>query len=222
MLRTKLTVFAMTGLAVCAIFIACSGLIERPTQSTAVSEQNKGPGDDSLSGGKNTSGNGDGTSVSQAAKHLSVSWPFYNWSSSSGWTDYTTGVSTHVGADKYSHDLSKSNCEGIGIYAGMAGQVVQAIPPTSWNGGYGGTVVVYDWNRHVAIRYSHMKYINVTRGQWVSFRQYLGLLGHTGNATGPHLHITAYENIDHFSGGYPVIPTSHDSEHYFCMIDWIF
>ncbi|MBU0963879.1 M23 family metallopeptidase [Patescibacteria group bacterium] len=172
---------------------------------------------------------GDNNSTALAAKHLSLSWPFYNWTSSNGWTDYTTQSSTHVGADQYSHDLSRANCECIGIYAGISGQVVQAISPNNWNGGYGGTVVIYDWNRHVAVRYSHMRYINVYKGQWVNFRQYLGQLGHTGycvptrpGSTGAHLHITAYENIDHFSGGYPVIPTSRDSEHYSCMIDWIF
>lgn len=161
-----------------------------------------------------------------AAKHLAVSWPFYNWTSSSGWTDYTTSVSTHRGADQYSHDLSRPNCEGIGMYAGISGQVVVA---GDQNNGYGNTVVVYDWGRHVAVRYSHMRYIAVYHGQWVGFRQYLGQLGHTGNviptspgSTGAHLHITAYENIDHFSGGYPVIPTLNDATSYSCMIDWVF
>lgn len=206
-------------MAVGATFEGCSKPTEpntvltipplQPADTTLTSDQRPGP-----------------EQTATAAKHLSVSWPFYNWTSSSGWTDYTTTVSTHRGADQYSHDLSMPNCEGIGMYAGIAGQVV--IAGDQYNG-YGNTVVIYDWNRHVAVRYSHMRFIAVSRGQWVGFRQYLGQLGHTGNviplstgSTGAHLHITAYENIDHFSGGYPVIPTLNDATSYSCMIDWIF
>ena len=169
---------------------------------------------------------------------IGIAWPFGRWDNPNDWVgwqgDSYGGVSgsfcgghrnhTHSGADLKARDLSRSGCNGVRIYAGFTGKVVQVYKrcenkKSSCNGGYGNTVVIYDVNRHVAIRYSHLSYVAVRKGQRVRRGQYLGKVGKSGNITGPHLHLAAYENIDHFdSQGYPVIPTLCDSEWYCCRV----
>lgn len=123
-------------------------------------------------------------------------------------------VSTHSGADYYSRDLTRSGAYGKPIYAGISGRVVVARD----DGAYGKTVVIYDASRRVALRYAHLSSIGVSHNQWVNPGQYIGKVGNTGNVTGTHLHINGYENIDHFQGGDPVIPTLCDSNYYACAI----
>ncbi len=162
---------------------------------------------------------------------LSVAWPLgpenpNNWT---GWQESrTSGASgsfcggtrswTHSGADYMARDLNKSGWSDYGknVYAGINGRVVQAISPNEWNHGYGGTVVVYDHSRRVALRFSHLSEVAVSHNQIVTFRTRIGKVGNSGNSTGPHLHPAAYENIDNFNGNDPVIPTLCDSEWYTC------
>ncbi|MEU0096926.1 M23 family metallopeptidase [Kribbella sp. NPDC006257] len=76
---------------------------------------------------------------------------------------------------------------GSPVLASAAGTVVSA----GVNGGYGNEVVVSHgggWSSRVA----HLSVINVSVGQQVEAGQILGLVGSTGNSTGPHLH---YEQL---------------------------
>ncbi len=54
-------------------------------------------------------------------------------------------------------------------------------------GGYGNVVIVRHANNHTTL-YGHLSRIGVTRGQRVLQGQFVGAVGATGWATGPHLH----------------------------------
>ena len=161
---------------------------------------------------------------------MSVAWPFGssenpdNWYGDEG--NRTSGAWiylscrrmctwTHSGAEYYARDLNRDDGTDYGkkVYAGFSGRVIKA----GDDGGYGKTVVIYDSSRHVAIRYAHLSYISVRKGDWVNIRQYIGKVGNTGNSTGSHLHIVGYENINDNNGN-PIIPTLCDSNFFACAI----
>jgi septal ring factor EnvC (AmiA/AmiB activator) len=72
---------------------------------------------------------------------------------------------------------------GSTIRAAAAGQVFFA----GWMGGYGNTVLI-DHGGGMTTLYAHQSQINVGDGQQVGKGDTLGLVGSTGNSTGPHLH----------------------------------
>lgn len=73
---------------------------------------------------------------------------------------------------------------GTPVIAAAAGTVIDA--RDGWNGGYGNRVVIdHDGAQTV---YAHLNNILVTEGQRVSRGETVGLVGSTGNSTGPHLH----------------------------------
>lgn len=74
--------------------------------------------------------------------------------------------------------------QGTPILAAVRGRVVAA----EAMGGYGLTVIVE--NPHLRQRnlYAHMSAIAVRPGDWIEQGSLLGLVGSTGNSTGPHLH----------------------------------
>lgn len=69
------------------------------------------------------------------------------------------------------------------VYAARAGRVTFA----DWSDGYGFLVIV-DHGRGERTLYAHLSRIDVRRGVLVGARARLGLVGATGDATGPHLH----------------------------------
>lgn len=72
---------------------------------------------------------------------------------------------------------------GTPVGAAAGGVVTSAGP----RGGYGQTVVV-DHDNHTATLYAHLSSIAVSSGQPVRRGELLGLVGSTGQSTGPHLH----------------------------------
>ena len=73
---------------------------------------------------------------------------------------------------------------GTPVYAARAGRVVYS----GWaSGGYGFLVVV-SHGKGVRTWYAHLSSIDVRRGVWVDGGVRVGLVGATGQATGPHLH----------------------------------
>jgi hypothetical protein len=82
-------------------------------------------------------------------------------------------------------DWNRTDDVGDPVVAAAAGVVTTAVP----NGTHGyGRYVVIDHGNGESTLYGHMQSINVGVGQTVDQGTLLGLVGDTGNATGPHLH----------------------------------
>lgn len=69
------------------------------------------------------------------------------------------------------------------VRATAPGRVVRA----GWRGRYGRLVEI-DHGMGIRTRYGHLAKILVKRGQQITFRHPIGLLGNSGRSTGPHLH----------------------------------
>jgi murein DD-endopeptidase MepM/ murein hydrolase activator NlpD len=73
---------------------------------------------------------------------------------------------------------------GTPVRAAAAGKVRFA----GWNAGGYGDLVIVKVGGGVSAMYAHLSEVDVRAGQVVAAGQQLGLIGMTGNATGPHLH----------------------------------
>ncbi|MBM6715901.1 M23 family metallopeptidase [Gemmiger formicilis] len=78
--------------------------------------------------------------------------------------------------------------EGTPILAAAAGTVTIANATDSWGGSYGYHVKIDHGNGQETL-YAHCSSICVTVGQQVQAGQVIAYVGHTGRATGSHLHI---------------------------------
>lgn len=74
--------------------------------------------------------------------------------------------------------------QGTPILATQAGRITVA----DYLNGYGNTVIMRHGDNTLESRYPHMSRILVTPGEWVEQGEVIGLVGSTGNSTGPHLH----------------------------------
>lgn len=88
--------------------------------------------------------------------------------------------------------------DGTTVHAAKAGRVLTA----GVQSGYG-NLVVLDNGGGMVTKYAHLSTIGVTVGQDVAAGATLGLSGHTGDATGPHLHFEVLNN------GVPVNPSPY-------------
>ncbi len=93
--------------------------------------------------------------------------------------------------------------EGSPIYAAGSGVVV-----TSQNKGSLGNHVTIDHGNGYYTLYAHLHSRNVTVGQTVQRGQQIGTMGHTGFATGTHLHFGLYRNGMPYKDGTPLDPLS--------------
>jgi murein DD-endopeptidase MepM/ murein hydrolase activator NlpD len=75
------------------------------------------------------------------------------------------------------------------VYAAGTGKVILA----GWNGGYGNCIVINHGNGYKTV-YGHLRQIKVKEGQWVTKGEEIGIIGNTGNSTGPHLHFEVRVN----------------------------
>lgn len=73
---------------------------------------------------------------------------------------------------------------GTPVLATFPGQVQTA----GFMGGYGLAILLHHQDGQLATRYAHLSKVYVQPGQWVSQGTIIGLVGSTGNSTGPHLH----------------------------------
>lgn len=79
--------------------------------------------------------------------------------------------------------------EGTPIRAMKRGTVVQAGEMTGY-----GLAVVLQHGRDLRTVYGHMSRIAVKQGDTVGGGTVIGNVGHTGNATGPHLHFEIWRS----------------------------
>lgn len=78
---------------------------------------------------------------------------------------------------------------GTPVLAAFAGQVTLA----DFLGGYGLSVFLEHNQGKQETRYAHLSEVFVQPGQWVKQGSVIGLVGSTGNSTGPHLHFEMLE-----------------------------
>lgn len=94
--------------------------------------------------------------------------------------------------------------EGSPIYAAGDGNVIAAKIRT----GSLGTYVTINHNNGIYTIYGHMSSLTVSEGQAVKKGQQIGTMGHTGFATGTHLHFGVYKNGIPYRDGTPIDPLS--------------
>ena len=92
--------------------------------------------------------------------------------------------------------------EGSPIYAAGSGNVITAARNAKSLGNY----VVINHNNGYYTLYGHMSSLTVSEGQAVQKGQQIGTMGHTGFATGTHLHFGLYKDGIPYRGGKPLNP----------------
>jgi Peptidase family M23 len=95
------------------------------------------------------------------------------------------GWRTHplTGSRRFHSGLDIGAPSGAPVVASGAGFVVSA----GWNGGYGKAIVIQHNDTQQTL-YGHLSEISVQPGQLLTKGTVIGLVGSTGNSTGPHLH----------------------------------
>lgn len=96
---------------------------------------------------------------------------------------YGSRIHPITGRRRFHDGLDIAAIQGNGVYAYTEGRVIEA----GWNGGYGIAILI-DHGNGLRTRYGHLSKINVRIGQRVRTGERIGLVGSTGNSTGPHLH----------------------------------
>lgn len=126
--------------------------------------------------------------------------------------DYNCGARTYDQAGGYNHSGTdiflwpfswhKVDDDDVEIVAGAAGVIISKSDGNydrncSFGGGFWNAVYVRHADGSVAW-YGHMKNGSTTAkavGQAVAAGEYLGVVGSSGNSTGPHLHLELYDNL---------------------------
>jgi len=95
-----------------------------------------------------------------------------------------------TGVRRMHYGLDLANRTGTAVKATMAGRVVTT---GNQQRGYGRYVVIKH-NHGFQSLYGHLSSIEVSRNQYVSQGQQIGLMGNSGRSTGSHLHFSLYKN----------------------------
>ena len=103
-----------------------------------------------------------------------------------------------LGGYRFHAGIDLAAAMGAPIFATSSGTVAAA----GWCGGYGNCVTI-DHGDGCFTLYGHLSRVDVATGQRVGSGQALGLVGSTGNSTGPHLHYEVRIN------GRPVDPVPY-------------
>lgn len=102
---------------------------------------------------------------------------------SAGYPSYPSG-GAHWGIDICAVG---GNTRGRPFNAAQGGEVILAVNDGNWNYGFGNYCVI-DHGDGTQTLYAHSDNIQVSVGQVVKKGQQIGIIGATGNVTGPHLH----------------------------------
>ncbi len=97
-------------------------------------------------------------------------------------TNYISGYRYQPEINHFGIDIGGSI--GVGIYASDNGVIVYA----GWNNNGYGNLVVIDHGNGWQTYYAHLDTVQVECGQSVYQGDQIGLMGSTGNSSGPHLH----------------------------------
>ena len=103
-----------------------------------------------------------------------------------------------LGGYRFHAGIDLAAAMGTAIFATSSGTVATA----GWCGGYGICVTLDHGNGYFTL-YGHLSRVDVAPGQRIGSGQELGLVGSTGNSTGPHLHYEVRIN------GRPVDPIAY-------------
>jgi Peptidase family M23 len=95
------------------------------------------------------------------------------------------GWRTHplTGKRRFHSGLDIAAPSGAPVVATGSGTVISA----GWNGGYGKAIIIQHSDTQQTL-YGHLSEISVQPGQSIAQGTVIGLVGSTGNSTGPHLH----------------------------------
>lgn len=113
------------------------------------------------------------------------------------WPSDFTEITSWFGNRPYPGAGGSTNHGGLDIGASMGSNVYAALGGTitssGWNGGYGNAITI-DHGNGLSTLYGHMSQLIASVGQMVAPGQVIGLVGSTGNSTGPHLHFETRMN----------------------------
>jgi murein DD-endopeptidase MepM/ murein hydrolase activator NlpD len=119
-------------------------------------------------------------------------------------------VTSPIGARVAPGGIGSTNHQGIDIGAAYGTNILASksgvVLLACWYGGYGNCVIIQHGYGGYYTTYGHMSRILVYEGQEVDQGQVIGLVGSTGNSTGPHIHFEIHEAgvvknpLDYFTG----------------------
>ncbi|ADU31823.1 murein hydrolase activator EnvC family protein [Evansella cellulosilytica] len=103
----------------------------------------------------------------------------------------TSGYGHRWGRMHHGIDIGQGGRSNVPIVAAEAGTVTYA----GWMNGYGNTILITHVieGRTVTTLYAHLASFSISNGQRVSRGQQIGIMGNTGESTGPHLHFEVHE-----------------------------
>lgn len=90
---------------------------------------------------------------------------------------------------RYHQGVDLANPWGTPVHPFASGVVVFA----GWQGGFGNCIII-NHNNGFSTTYAHLGRIGVIVGQQVNTGTEIGVVGSTGNSTGPHLHFQLSQN----------------------------
>jgi murein DD-endopeptidase MepM/ murein hydrolase activator NlpD len=103
------------------------------------------------------------------------------------------GWRTHplTGSRRFHSGMDIGAPSGAPVVATGAGTIISA----GWNGGYGKAVIIQHSDSQQTL-YGHLSEISVQTGQLIAQGTVVGLVGSTGQSTGPHLHFETRMPVD--------------------------